>query len=121
MKSVPCPSIAIASSRNRATSAVRSRKPRPRVCTVSNDETIEPAETVDALVREMVWDDVIATTAGSYLAADVLLHPTGHLDQPPPRLFEERHHPVHVAFARQWNFDLAFALGRLWLGLLKRI
>src|ERR1700731_3487649 len=49
----------------------------------------------------------------SNLAGDVLLHPVGHLDQPPPRLFQERHHAIHVAVARQWNFDLALTVGNL--------
>src|SRR5882672_6898416 len=31
----------------------------------------------------------------SNLAGEILLHPVGHLDQPPPRLFEERHHAIH--------------------------
>src|SRR5712675_2819550 len=49
----------------------------------------------------------------SNLAGDVLLHPVGHLDQPPPRLLQERHHPIHVAVARQRYFDLALAVGHL--------
>src|SRR3982074_2223075 len=50
------------------------------------------------------------------LPGDVLLHPVGHLDQPPPRLLEERHHAIHVAVARQRNLDLALAFGCLRLG-----
>jgi hypothetical protein len=34
-------------------SAVRSRKPRPEVWTVSSDDTIELAEITDGAVREM--------------------------------------------------------------------
>src|SRR5882757_813282 len=53
-------------------------------------------------------------TAGpSDPAVDVALHAVGHLDQPAPRLFQERHHAVHVAVARQRDLDLALALGGL--------
>src|ERR1700738_5605976 len=57
----------------------------------------------------------------SNLAGDVLLHPVGHLDQPPPRLLQKRHHAIHVAIARERNFDLALALGYLRLGLFQRV
>src|SRR5258708_5643865 len=39
----------------------------------------------------------------------------------PPRPLEERHHAIHVAVARQRNFDLALALGHLWLRLLQGV
>src|SRR5260370_30221174 len=76
--------------------------------------------------RRWLWVPAFAgTTRGkstvSNLAGDVLLHPVGHLDQPPPSLLEERHHAIHVAVARQRNFDLAFALGHLRLGLFQRV
>src|SRR6202022_1293194 len=57
----------------------------------------------------------------SNLAADVLLHAVGHLDQPAPCLLQERHHAVQVAIARQRNLDLALALGDLRLRLPQRI
>src|ERR1700730_7913149 len=53
----------------------------------------------------------------SNLAVEVLLHPIGHLDQPSPRLFEKRHHAIHVAVTRQRNFDFALTLGHFRLGL----
>ena len=53
-------------------------------------------------------------------AADVLLHPAGHVDQPPPRPLDERHHPIHVLVARQRNFDLALTFGDFRLGLFQR-
>src|SRR6202790_58411 len=59
--------------------------------------------------------------ATSNLAGDVLLHPVGHLDQPPPGPLQERHHAIHVAIARQRNFDLALALGPLRLALFHRV
>jgi hypothetical protein len=52
--------------------------------TVNKDDTIELAETADGTEREM--DDGAAI---SDLAADVFLHPVGHVDQTPPGLFEE--------------------------------
>src|SRR6266404_7573488 len=55
------------------------------------------------------------------LARYILLHPVGDLDQPPPRPLEERHHAIHVAVARQRNFDLALALGHLRLRFLQRV
>src|ERR1700728_2175907 len=136
MNSVTWPSTAPASPMNLATSAVRSRKPRPEVCAVSSDDTIAFALTTDKGEREGnlgVMNSVapssprkrtrryICKIGQSDLAADVFLHPVGHLDQPPPRLFEERHDPVHVAVAGQRDFDLAFALGRLRLGLFQRV
>jgi hypothetical protein len=51
----------------------------------------------------------------SNLAGGILLHPVGHLDQPPPRLLQKRHHAIHVAVARQRDFDVALTLGYLWL------
>src|SRR5450759_750336 len=59
--------------------------------------------------------------ASSNLAAEVLLHPVGHLDQPPPRALQKRHHAIHVAVAGQRDFDLALALGDLRLGLFQRV
>ena len=53
MNSVTAPSCAPASSTNFATSAVRSTKPRPDVCTVSSDDTMVLALTVDGAVREI--------------------------------------------------------------------
>src|SRR6266446_9534932 len=57
----------------------------------------------------------------SNLAGEVLLHSVGYIDQPPPRPLEERHHAIHVAVARQRNFDLALALGHLRLRLFQRV
>src|SRR6185312_8582799 len=57
----------------------------------------------------------------SNLAVDIPLHPVGHFDQAPPGLLEERHHAIHVAVARQRDFDLALALRHLRLGRLQRI
>src|SRR5258708_5692510 len=57
----------------------------------------------------------------SNLAADVLLHPVGHVDQPSPRLLQERHHAIHVAVAGQRDFDLALALAQLRLGLFQLV
>src|ERR1700728_1362531 len=59
MNSVNWPSTAPASCANCATSAVRSTKPRPDVCTLSNDDTTELAETFDVALREMDLDDVM--------------------------------------------------------------
>src|SRR5258707_8536303 len=61
------------------------------------------------------------SAGASNLAGDVLLHLVGDLDQPPPRPLQERHHAIHVAVARQRNFDLALALGHLRLRLLQRV
>src|SRR5262245_8827840 len=57
------------------------------------------------------------------LAAGVPLHPVGHLDQAPPRPLQKRHHAIHVAVARQRDFDLALALAlrHLRLALLQRV
>src|SRR2546430_3310518 len=81
-----------------------------------------------SLIREAAaWVPAFAgTTKGksagaSNLSGDVLLHPVGDLDQPPPRPLEERHHAIHVAVARQRNFDLALALGHLRLRLFQRV
>src|SRR5579863_1862111 len=59
MNSVNCPSMACASCTNCATSAVRSTKPRPAVCTVNKDDTTEFAETAESALREMDLDDVM--------------------------------------------------------------
>ena len=45
MNSVTAPSRARASPKNFATSAVRSAKPAPEVCTVSSEDTMEAAVT----------------------------------------------------------------------------
>src|SRR5215475_1713533 len=67
----------------------------------------------------MAWS---ATAAGSNLApGDVLLDAVGHFNQTPPGAFQERHHAVHVAVARQRDFDLALALGDLRLRLSERV
>src|SRR5690349_12379407 len=120
--------MAPASRTNAATSSARSTKPRPDVCTISNDDTTEPAETFDGASREIEEDAAMDSswrpnvrTRPLDLAADVFLHPVGHLDQPPPGLFEERHHPIHVTIARQRDFDLARRLGYLWLRLFQRV
>src|SRR5882757_10778521 len=70
---------------------------------------------------EFVRRDDACKSAGLDLARYVLLHAVGHLDQPPPGLFQKSHHAVHVAVARQRNFDLALALGDLRLRLLQLI
>src|SRR6185369_16470528 len=69
MNSVTAPSRAPASRTNFATSAVRSVKPAPGVCTVSCEETMLVAATVDGGVR-----------IPSNPAVDILLHPVGNLD-----------------------------------------
>jgi hypothetical protein len=51
--SVTAPSRAPASRANFATSAVRSVNPVPRVCTVSSEDTMVVAATVEEVVREM--------------------------------------------------------------------
>src|SRR5215475_16230803 len=67
----------------------------------------------------MTWS---ATAAGSHLApGDVLLDAVGHLDQTPPGALQERHYAVHVAVARQRDFDLALALGDFRLRLSERV
>ena len=58
MNSVTAPSRAPASRTNFATSAVRSVKPAPGVCTVSSDETMVVAATLESGVRDsdLGWD-----------------------------------------------------------------
>src|SRR5882672_12633818 len=75
-----------------------------------------------------VWVPAFAGTTAesaplprSNLAVDVPLHPVSHLDPTPPGPLQERHHAIHVAVARQRDFDLALALGYLRLALLQRI
>ena len=58
MNSVTAPSRAWASLTNFAVSEVRSVKPGPEVCTVSNDDTMVVALTVDGAVREIVLPGV---------------------------------------------------------------
>ena len=53
MNSVTAPSCAPASRTNFAISAVRSVKPGPRVCTVSSEDTMVVAVTVDGAEREI--------------------------------------------------------------------
>src|SRR5450756_183655 len=109
MNSVTAPSFAPASSTNVATSAVRSVKPRPDVCTVNSEDTTVAALTADGGERESDFDEVmddLSTSssrrtpgrrrASSNPAGDVLLHPVGHIDQPPPCLLQKRHHAIHV-------------------------
>src|ERR1700754_4213924 len=110
INTVTAPSRARASRRNFAMSAVRSVKPGPRVCTVSNDETMLVAVTADGADRV---SDVMTLD----LARNILLHAIGHLDQPPPGLFQKRHHTIEVAVARQRYFELALAVRDLRLGL----
>src|SRR5258708_2101396 len=140
MNSVPAPSCAPGSLTNLATSVVRSTKPAPEVWTVSSDETMVLALTEDNALRESDLgegmnsvspsslrkqcesrDDPQREYGNSNLAADVLLHPVGHFNQPAPGLFQKRHHAIHVAVARQWNFDFALAFGDLWLRLFQRV
>src|SRR5882757_7329145 len=165
MNRVTAPSFAPASFTNFAISAVRSVKPRPDVCTVSSEDTMMVARTVDDGERESDFGEVmnpisvVPAKAGTHtprpldfgrselissktingggygsllsqgrrskgpsnLAGDVLLHPVSHLDQPPPRLLEKRHHAIHVAVARQRNFNLALAIGHLRLVLFQRV
>ena len=59
MNSITAPSRAPASRTNFATSAVRSTKPRPDVCTASSDDTMVPALTVESGVREIELGAVI--------------------------------------------------------------
>src|SRR5207253_10938213 len=113
---------------NFAASALRSVKPAPSVCTVNSEDTMVVVLTVEEGVREMDLDEVITSLpirrpgeGPSNLAVDVLLHLVGYLDQSPPRPLQERHHALHVAVARQRDFDLAFAFGDLRLALLQRI
>src|ERR1700710_2576486 len=103
MNSVTAPSLAEASLTNFATSRVRSTKPAPGVCTVSSDDTMVLATTVDGALRDNDLDEIT-----SYLPGKILLHALRHLHQPPPGLLQERHHAIHVAIARQGDFDLAF-------------
>src|SRR5450759_4890844 len=148
MNSVTAPSRAPASFTNLATSAVRSTKPRPDVWTVRSEDMMVSALTVDDEERENDLGEVMNSVprpslrkqgcgdygfrlsqgrppgeeyASSNLAAEVLLHPVGHLDQPPPRALQKRHHAIHVAVAGQRDFDLALALGDLRLGLFQRV
>ena len=83
---------------------------------VSKDEHGGPRPR-DLMVRDAQGALLTMRTHQLNLAGDVLLHPIGHLDQPPPRLLQKRHHPIHVAVARQRNFDFALTLGHLRLGL----
>src|SRR4051812_21819299 len=119
MNSVSAPSRALTSRRNLAASRVTSVKPVPGVSTASEAETIELALTVEGAESEDAVDRLMR--GSSNLAPDVLLHAVGHLDQPPPRFFQKRHHAVHVAVARQRDFDLPLALGNSGLRLLQRI
>src|ERR1700747_1193117 len=59
MNSVTAPSRAPTSATNRAVSAVRSMKPRPSVCTVSSDDEMVVACTVDGAERVTDLADVI--------------------------------------------------------------
>src|ERR1043166_8644174 len=153
MNSVTAPSRARASRTNFATSEVRSVKPAPEVCTVSNEDTMLLAATVDGVVRESDLGAVmkaifvgwavapfapcppvlapsrrarfalptLQTRRLSNPAVDVPLHAIGHLHQTPPGPLQERHHAIHVAVARQRDFDLALAVGHLRLARLQRV
>src|SRR6202022_1828170 len=59
MNSITAPSFAPASFTNFAISAVRSVKPRPDVCTVSSEDTIVVARTVEGAVREIDLSEVM--------------------------------------------------------------
>src|ERR1700736_1759818 len=65
MNSVTAPSLARASLTNFAISEVRSVKPGPEVCTVSNDDTMVVALTVDGAVREIDLDEVMDISPSS--------------------------------------------------------
>src|SRR5690349_14103909 len=119
MNSVTAPSRACASATNFATSAVRSVKPAPEVCTVSSEDTMVLALTAEGVVRERDLRAVIKGTPSNPAAVDVPLHPVGHFDQAPPGPLQERHHAIHVAVARQRDFDLALAFRHLRLALLQ--
>src|SRR3954468_5023376 len=106
MNSVSAPSLAETSRTNFATSRVRSTKPAPAVCTVSKDDTIVAAATREGAERDNDSDEVTSNLPGN-----ILLAALGHLDHPPPGLLQERHHAIHVAIARQGDFDLAFGVG----------
>src|ERR1700754_256964 len=84
MNSVTAPSLAEASAANLATSRVRSTKPAPEVCTVSNDDAIVLAATAVSCVRDNDLDEIT-----SNLPRKILLHALRHLDQPPPGLLQE--------------------------------
>ena len=60
MNSVTAPSRARASRTNFATSAVRSVKPAPEVCTVSSEDTMVVAVTAEGVVRERDLGAVIS-------------------------------------------------------------
>src|SRR6478736_4643970 len=100
MNSVSAPSCAPAPRRNFAASRVMSVNPVPGVATTSDAETILLTPTADGADS----DDTVGRLMrqNSNLApGHILLHAVGHFDQPPPGLFEERHHAVHVAVAGQ--------------------
>ena len=59
MNSVSCPSMAFASRINFASSAVRSTKPRPGVCTVNKDDTTELTETAESALREIEEEELM--------------------------------------------------------------
>src|SRR6187399_2087582 len=60
------------------------------------------------------WPD-----ARSNLPRHVLLYAVGHVDQPTPGLFQERHHAIDVLVARQRDLDPAVTLGSLWFSCLR--
>ena len=65
-------------------SAKAATKPAPGVWTVSSDDTMVPAATVDGAVRDNDLDEVTSNLPGK-----ILLHALRHLDQPPPGLLQE--------------------------------
>src|ERR1700745_4506061 len=71
--------------------------------------------------RELWRRPAFCPATRSNPAVNVLLHPVRHLDQTPPRPFKERHHTIHVAIARQWNFEFALTLVGLRNGFPKRV
>src|ERR1700747_1344249 len=71
--------------------------------------------------RELWRRPADGPVARSNPAVNVLLHPVRHLDQTPPRPFKERHHTIHVAIARQWNFEFALTLVDLRIRFPKRV
>src|SRR4029453_13929152 len=95
MNSVTAPSRARASRTNFATSAVRSVKPAPDVCTVSSEDTMVLALTVDDAERERDLGVVMTQISPHVVPANA-----------------GPHNPRHSLFSNDINFSRANSRGR---------
>src|SRR6478736_3640823 len=106
------------STRNAAVGWAKARSDVP----TSSNVTVETwwARRKNAFAHPTAAQRMDSAKRSSNLPRDVLLHAVGHVDQPAPGLFQERHHPIDILVAGQRNLDLAVPLGDLRV-LLERI